>query len=68
MERRQLAYAIENGLPVVITYRSATGGRTTRMISDLELAGDLINAWCHLRDDQRVFNLTRISSVDPAKG
>lgn len=68
LERRQLAYAIENGLPVVITYRSATGGRTTRMISDLELTGDVINAWCHLRDDQRAFNLTRISSVAPAKG
>jgi hypothetical protein len=65
LERRQLGYAIDNRLPVVITYRGATGGWSSRMISDLELVGDLVHAWCHLRDDKRVFNLARIGSVEP---
>lgn len=65
VERHQLAYAIENQAPVTITYRAATGGFSTRTISELELAGDTLYAWCHLREDQRVFTLGRIISVVP---
>jgi predicted DNA-binding transcriptional regulator YafY len=65
VERRQLAFAVDNQLPVSITYRSATGGTTTRKISDLELVNGLLYAWCHLRDDDRVFAIDRVQAVAP---
>ncbi|WP_395725421.1 helicase-associated domain-containing protein [Nakamurella sp.] len=67
LERRQLAFAIDRQLPVVITYQTATGGVSRRMISELELVGDQLYAWCHLRDDQREFNVGRIRDVQPAR-
>lgn len=66
LERRQLAFAIDHQLPVLITYQTATGGVSRRMISELELVGDQLYAWCHLRDDQREFNVGRIREVQPA--
>lgn len=66
LERRQLAFAIDHQLPVMITYQAATGGISHRMISELELVGDQLYAWCHLRDDQREFNVGRIRDVQPA--
>ncbi len=68
LERRQLAFAIEHQLPVEITYQTATGGISRRTISDLELVGDHLYAWCHLRDDQRAFNVGRIRQIRPAGG
>ena len=65
VERRQLAYAVDNQVPVSITYRSATGGTTTRTISDIELVNGLLYAWCHLRDDDRVFAIDRVQAVSP---
>jgi len=65
VERRQLAFAVENQVPVSITYRSATGGTTTRTISDIELVNGLLYAWCHLRDDDRVFAVDRVQNVSP---
>ena len=63
VEQRQLAFAIDNQAPVRITYRSSTGGVTTRTISDIELVGGLMYAWCHLRDDERVFAVDRVQAV-----
>lgn len=65
VQRRQLAFAIDNQVPVSITYRSATGGTTTRTISDIELVNGLMYAWCHLRDDERVFAIDRVQAVVP---
>ncbi len=65
MEQRQLAYAMEHQLPVRITYQSSTGGVTTRTISDIELVAGLMYAWCHLRDDERVFAVDRVQAVLP---
>jgi hypothetical protein len=65
LERRQLAWAIERDRPVSIAYQSATGGRTVRIVSDLEVIGELLYGWCHLREDERVFNLSRIWGVTP---
>ena len=48
-----------------ITYQSATGGTTTRTISDIELVNGLMYAWCHLRDDERVFSVDRVQAVVP---
>lgn len=67
LERRQLAFAIDQDLPVMISYRTATGGVSRRMISELELVGDQLYAWCHLRDDEREFNVGRIRDVQPAR-
>ena len=55
-------------MPVSITYRSATGGTTTRTISDIELVNGLLYAWCHLRDDDRVFAIDRVQAVSPVRG
>lgn len=67
IERRQLVYAIDHQLPVEITYRSGTGGITTRTISDIELDLNQLRAWCHLRDDERVFAVDRVIQVMPAR-
>jgi hypothetical protein len=68
VQQRQLAYAIDQQLPVKITYRSASGGITTRVISDIEMINGLLYAWCHLRDDDRVFSIDRIQDVAPVGG
>ena len=68
VERRQLAFAVENQVPVSITYRSSTGGTTTRTISEIELVNGLLYAFCHLRDDDRVFAIDRIQAVTPVSG
>ena len=68
VERRQLAFAVENQLPVSITYRSSTGGTTTRTISEIDLVNGLLYAFCHLRDDDRVFAIDRIQAVTPVSG
>ena len=67
VERRQLAYAIENQIPVTITYTSSTGGTTTRTISDIEMVNGLMYAWCHLRDDERMFAVDRVQAVRPVR-
>ena len=67
VERRQLAYAIENQIPVTITYTSSTGGTTTRTISDIEMVNGLMYAWCHLRDDERMFSIDRVQAVRPVR-
>ncbi len=62
-ELRQLADAIDTRGRVLIDYRSKSGGRTTRVISDVELTGQAIYAWCELRSDDRFFAVSRILSV-----
>jgi hypothetical protein len=66
-ERRLLAHAIETGCPVTINYVNAQGGRTTRVIDSAELDGGHLIAWCHLREDERMFSLRRIDTVAPAR-
>ena len=65
VERRQLAFAIDHQVPVSITYQAASGGTTTRTISDIELINGTMYAWCHLRDDERVFSVDRVQAVVP---
>lgn len=60
---RQLAHAIDAGEPVTIEYVAASGNRTVRTLSRLMLDPPYLEAWCHLRDDERVFTLSRIHSV-----
>jgi len=60
---RQLAHAIETGEPITIEYVATSGNRTVRTLSRLMLDPPYLEAWCHLRDDERVFTLSRIHSV-----
>jgi hypothetical protein len=62
---RLLAFAVEHDREVTIEYVAESGSRTVRTISGLELAGSLLTAWCHLREAERVFALSRIRTVMP---
>jgi len=60
-----LTAAIEDGGRVRIEYVSASGATTRRVIDDPDLDGGMLYAWCELRQDERVFNPSRILSVAP---
>ncbi|MER5434042.1 helicase-associated domain-containing protein [Streptomyces sp. NPDC002588] len=60
---RQLAHAIDAGQDITVEYVAASGNRTVRTLSGLELDPPHLEAWCHLRDAERVFTLSRIHSV-----
>ncbi|MFI9203976.1 helicase-associated domain-containing protein [Streptomyces sp. NPDC053048] len=62
---RQLAHAVNKGHTVSIEYVTASGNRTVRTLSGLELDWPYLYAWCHLRNDERVFALSRIHEVMP---
>lgn len=63
---RQLAYAIDEGEPITIEYIAASGGRTVRTVSELDFDPPYLYGYCHLRQDNRVFTLSRIQAVLPA--
>ncbi|MFF2146412.1 helicase C-terminal domain-containing protein [Kitasatospora sp. NPDC058190] len=63
---RQLAHAVNDGQAVTIEYVATSGNTTVRTLSRLELDAPYLHAWCHLRDDERVFTLSRIHGVMPA--
>ncbi|MFD5058161.1 MULTISPECIES: helicase C-terminal domain-containing protein [unclassified Streptomyces] len=63
---RQLAYAIDEGEPITIEYVAASGGRTVRTVSELDVDPPYLYGYCHLRQDNRVFTLSRIRTVLPA--
>jgi predicted DNA-binding transcriptional regulator YafY len=65
-EQRLLINAIEAGSPVRIDYTTAGGTPSTRVIEPVQLDRHLLTAWCHLRDEDRVFALDRIDAVAPA--
>jgi predicted DNA-binding transcriptional regulator YafY len=49
---------------VLIRYRASSGSITDRVISDMVYSGNLLEAWCHLRDDTRNFLASEVLSVD----
>jgi predicted DNA-binding transcriptional regulator YafY len=65
-EQRLLAHAIDTGGAVRIAYVDGDGRSTVRVIEEIELAGAVIEAWCRLREDERMFMLNRIEAVAPA--
>lgn len=67
-DARQLAHAIDHEEAVTIEYTAASGNTTIRTLTRLELDAPYLYAWCHLRDDDRVFALSRIHGVMPAYG
>ncbi|MET9693110.1 helicase-associated domain-containing protein [Streptomyces sp. NPDC006514] len=60
---RQLAHAIDTGQAITVEYVATSGNRTVRTLSSLDLDPPHLEAWCHLRDADRVFTLSRIHSV-----
>lgn len=62
---RQLAHAVDTGRAITIEYDAASGGHSVRSVSELDLDPPYLHAWCHLRNDERVFTLSRIASVMP---
>jgi hypothetical protein len=65
-QRDLLVYAIAVGGQVTIDYRTAGGDFSSRVVEPLELDGKRMVAWCHLREDERLFGLNRIERVRPA--
>ncbi|MFD8750433.1 helicase C-terminal domain-containing protein [Kitasatospora sp. NPDC059577] len=63
---RQLAHAVNEGRTITIEYVATSGSATVRTLSRLELDAPYLHAWCHLRDDERVFTISRIHGVMPA--
>ncbi|MEU9454626.1 helicase-associated domain-containing protein [Streptomyces sp. NPDC048277] len=63
---RQVAHAIDTGAAVTVEYIATSGNRTVRTLSNLELDPPYLDAWCHLREAERVFTLSRIHGVMPA--
>ena len=64
---RQLAHAVTVGQAITIEYIAASGSHTVRSLSELDLDPPYLHAWCHLRNDERVFTLSRIQGVMPAQ-
>lgn len=64
-EIRRLARAIQADRTVTIEYLAPSGNRTVRTLSELEFDPPYLHAWCHLREDQRIFTLARIQAVLP---
>ncbi|MFI8460778.1 helicase C-terminal domain-containing protein [Kitasatospora sp. NPDC085464] len=62
---RQLAHAVNDGRTITIEYVATSGNATVRTLSELELDAPYLRAWCHLRDDERVFTISRIHGVMP---
>ncbi|MFD7446916.1 helicase-associated domain-containing protein [Streptomyces sp. NPDC059909] len=63
---RQLAHAIHEGEPITIEYIAASGSRTVRTVSGMDFDPPHLYAYCHLREDERVFTLSGIQAVLPA--
>ncbi|MFI9585756.1 helicase-associated domain-containing protein [Streptomyces sp. NPDC052236] len=63
---RQLAHAIHEKEPLTIEYVASSGNHTIRTLSALRFDPPLLYAYCHLREDERVFSLSRIHAVMPA--
>lgn len=61
-----LAHAVDTGDPVAIDYLDRNGTPTHRVVSSCELDPPFLEAWCHLRSDERVFTVSHIRAVAPA--
>jgi hypothetical protein len=67
LSNRELALltdALQAETPVEITYLDQNDQGSKRVITPLELIGGMVAAWCHMRDDERHFLVSRIQRVD----
>jgi hypothetical protein len=53
------------GQAITIEYVAASGSHSVRSLSGLDLDPPYLNAWCHLRNNDRVFTLSRVQGVMP---
>jgi predicted DNA-binding transcriptional regulator YafY len=60
-----LTDALDTETPVQITYLDQNDHSSSRVITPLDVLGGLVEAWCHLREDERHFLISRIQRVDP---
>jgi hypothetical protein len=64
-ERLLLTRALDDGRPVEIDYVDSAHRRTTRVVEDLQDLGGLLEGWCRLREDERIFSPEGIVAVRP---
>ncbi|MER5389109.1 helicase C-terminal domain-containing protein [Saccharopolyspora sp. NPDC002686] len=67
LELELLEEALATGTDLEISYRDQRGSCTTRVITPHFIAGEYLESYCHLRDDDRQFRLDRIRAVSPLK-
>lgn len=65
-EVHELADAVQQSRPVQLRYRSASGGVSMRVVSELEVLGPHLYGYCHTKADDRTFRLDQILNVAPA--
>lgn len=67
MIRDEIQKAIDGKLRIEINYRKSDGTPSVRTLSNVrisdEYGDDYISAFCHKRNEQRTFKISRISSV-----
>ncbi|WP_306750060.1 helicase-associated domain-containing protein [Saccharothrix yanglingensis] len=61
-----LAGAIDEKSDVRVDYVKKGGEFSQRTITPIRWDGPFLVAWCHLREDERQFKVTRIKAVSPA--
>ena len=61
--------AVRDNRTLMVRYTDVGGMETTREIEPLHIVvgpnGSYLTAWCHLREDDRVFRLDRITRAEP---
>ena len=64
--------AVEDATPIRIDYLDIGGRPTVREVEPHHVVlgpnGSYLTAWCRLRQDERVFRIDRIHSVEPLPG
>ncbi len=58
--------ALQRETPVAITYLDGHDRGSRRVITPTDVIDGRVEAWCHLRDDERHFLISRIQHVEPA--
>lgn len=67
-EITMLTGALEAESAIEITYLDQNDRMSRRVITPMELIGDKVEAWCHLRDDERHFLISGIQRVGTPQG
>ncbi|MBB5155787.1 helicase-associated domain-containing protein [Saccharopolyspora phatthalungensis] len=65
-EIRLLVDAVDNETPVHIEYLDQNGRSSSRIVTPFDVNLNALEAYCHLREDNRNFRLERIRAVSPA--
>ena len=64
--------AVEDATPILIDYLDVGGRPTVREVEPHHVVlgpnGSYVTGWCRLRQDERVFRIDRIHSVEPLPG